>query len=869
MAVQDIKKYKASDLVLNVNKNFDPQKLNLRKWDYFLEVLCRDREYQKKAIQDAIIFLASGQYQSIKNLVEENYQRNSELQSKYASLPEYYSKLQLPEKLFANIDLATGTGKSYVIYGIAQIILGLGLVDMVLVLCPSRTIEAGLIEKFQQLSGNSEIKEALPDGIKHKNPRIVSSNVTIKDGDICIENIHAVYERTGSSIEDSLKNDGNRTLVLNDESHHIFNKMAGREKKNQSIKKWKEFLLSKEYGFQYMLGFTGTAYVDDEYFNDVIYRYSLREAIQERMVKNIEYVQKDDSLNQDEKFQKIHQNHTENKNKYSQIKPLSILITKDISNAKQLKEDLIDFLVKKEKTLREQLEEKILIVTSAGEHEANVLKLKDVDDQASPTEWIISVSMLTEGWDVKNVFQIVPWEDRAFNSKLLIAQVLGRGLRIPEVYSTPQPRVIVFNHDAWSKNIRSLVDEVLEIETRVVSEVLKIGQRSRYNFTVYNIKYDRKAKEEKNTSNEKSRDYSRIEREGIKLESQVEKIQKETTYESASTLEVRDITYDIKYGTYPVEDIIDHIYEEFRIRDWEGMVLKLGQEEYSKNKLPPRHKIEDIIRNSMQKVGIKGDGLVEKNKNNVLRAFATLLRKSSKYITYDLEIEKPFEISIRDINQETAGIANFKRDSSLFYTDKYKEEIADIDQQNIISSIIEDPNLPRKASSEQNSFLFKTPLNIVITNSDAEKSFVENLCKKDVSNKIDAWLKSRDRGFYSIEYTIHYGPQRSTGGKRSKVKTFNPDFVIKISQDQTEYIIIVEIKSNGDDSDENKTKYQYSLDHFEELNAKLSEQKINQKYIFHFLSPNSYDEFFTYLKDGRLLKEQFRSELENLLENGN
>ena len=44
------------------------------------------------------------------------------------------------------------------------------------------------------------------------------------------------------------------------------------------------------------------------------------------------------------------------------------------------------------------------------------------------------VSMLTEGWDVQNVFQIVPHEERAFNSKLLIAQVLGRGLRVPDAY---------------------------------------------------------------------------------------------------------------------------------------------------------------------------------------------------------------------------------------------------------------------------------------------------------------------------------------------------------------------------------------------------------------------------------------------------
>ncbi|HNG97353.1 MAG TPA: restriction endonuclease subunit R, partial [Candidatus Absconditabacterales bacterium] len=89
------------------------------------------------------------------------------------------------------------------------------------------------------------------------------------------------------------------------------------------------------------------------------------------------------------------------------------------------------------------IEEKVLIVTSHNDHKANIVKLKSIDAKDDSIEWIVSVSMLTEGWDVKNVFQIVPWEDRAFNSKLLIAQVLGRGLRVPKEYESPQPRVIV------------------------------------------------------------------------------------------------------------------------------------------------------------------------------------------------------------------------------------------------------------------------------------------------------------------------------------------------------------------------------------------------------------------------------------------
>ncbi len=97
-------------------------------------------------------------------------------------------------------------------------------------------------------------------------------------------------------------------------------------------------------------------------------------------------------------------------------------------------------------------------MTSAKEHETNIrLHLPTVDRKENSFEWIISVSILTEGWDVKNVCQIVPMEERAFNSKLLIAQVLGRGLRLPLQY--PNAQVTVFNHDSWSGRIKSLVDE--------------------------------------------------------------------------------------------------------------------------------------------------------------------------------------------------------------------------------------------------------------------------------------------------------------------------------------------------------------------------------------------------------------------------
>ena len=116
----------------------------------------------------------------------------------------------------------------------------------------------------------------------------------------------------------------------------------------------------------------------------------------------------------------------------------------------------------------------------------DVARLPYVDKPTSMVEWIVSVSMLNEGWDVKRVFQIVPHEERAFDSRLLIAQVLGRGLRIPNYWQGTQPEVIVFNHDAWASRIRHLVNEILEIEKRLTSHVL---DDSFYHFDLQNIDY--------------------------------------------------------------------------------------------------------------------------------------------------------------------------------------------------------------------------------------------------------------------------------------------------------------------------------------------------------------------------------------------
>lgn len=861
--------FNQEELVLRVNPNYDPEKLDFSSWMQFIDRLCGDREYQKIAIKQSIIFLASGRYCSIEELIKENYPKNNEMQKKYTSIEDYNEDLQMKGKLFATIDLATGTGKSYVIYAVAQIMLGIGLVDDVLVLCPSVTIEEELTKKFETLSSDVNLKNTIPDYATVKNPRIINANITIKKGDICIENIHAVYEKTGSSIEDSLKGNGERTLVLNDEAHHIFNKVDGKDTESKDIKKWKEFLVSDKYNFNYMLGFTGTAYIENRYFNDVIFRYSLREAIEDGVVKNIEYVQKDDSIDKEEKKQKIYSNHMYSKDKYPSIKPLTIIITKNIKSAKALRNEFIDFLCDKEKIIEKDAEKKVLVVTSDKEHKKNIPLLKLVDNKENPVEWIISVAMLTEGWDVKNVFQIVPWEDKAFNSKLLIAQVLGRGLRLPEEYKNPQPKVVVFNHDAWSRNIKELVKEILEVDIKITSRVMMRGNRSKYNFELYNFDYKREETEVYTEDSGEVFNFSRLEEVGIKLESQVLSQEKVSVFENFIYNTPREKNYIIEYKSRSIDEVVESLYREFEIRNWEGKVLKLTNADYTQDNLPPKATIKEIIVKSMEKVGIKGDRINEKNANRILNSFSTILRKTSKKVVQNVVFEKPYCVSTQNMSSYSYGISGFMHGNSLFYSSDWIDEVNNKEQEKIMKYLIEDDMLPKRATKEVNTYIFKTPLELVVTSQNPEMLFVEQLCKEKNAKLINSWIKSRDRGFYSIQYSLKYGGKDSKTRSYSH-KQFNPDFFVKVSKenDKLEYILVVETKTDGDVSDENIAKYKAGKRHFEELNLKLSKHGIKQKYIFHFLSPNGYAAFFEYLKNGKLLESQevFRCELEYSLE---
>jgi len=77
-----------------------------------------------------------------------------------------------------------------------------------------------------------------------------------------------------------------------------------------------------------------------------------------------------------------------------------------------------------------------------------------VEKWDEPTEIVIHVNMLKEGWDVTNLYTIVPL--RAANARILIEQSIGRGLRLPygkRTGDTPIDRLNIVAHDKFQEII--------------------------------------------------------------------------------------------------------------------------------------------------------------------------------------------------------------------------------------------------------------------------------------------------------------------------------------------------------------------------------------------------------------------------------
>lgn len=841
----DKRTFKNEDLILRVTEDIDPKKWDEGKYEAFLDELCGYRECQKEAIRTTLRYLLGGKYANLWALAKENFDDNTELQERYGSWAGMEKQLQFPEQLACSVDQATGTGKSYVLYGLALILLAEGAVDRVLVLCPSNTIEDGLLKKFKELAGNSDLRDALPEGAKFKTPKIINASESIVDGSICVENYHAILETTKSSIRESLKGKGARVAVLNDEAHHVANESG------TTSKRWKEFLEDSTYGFRLVVGVSGTCYVADEYFADVVHRYSLRQAIEQKFVKSVEYVDElpPSAEKPEERWQLIFNRHKDWKKKLKArgIRPLTIVVTQNIRGAEQVAEELVDFLKEWEGLKADQAAAKVLCVTSAAKHQPNVAKLRTVDSPTSKVEWIVSVSMLSEGWDVKNVFQIVPHEERAFDSKLLIAQVLGRGLRRPDGWKGEEPVVTVFNHDSWSGRIKHLVNEILEIERRLTSTV---DPASPHNFDLHNLDYTR---DEDVTTYTKKGEYKLFEDGYVDLPTQVEAEDVTVGFERAVSGDHVKFKTTIQHKTWTAEEVAEEMYRRLKSIDMESEDAKDPKDRTSYAKKFPLAKCEEIVEASLKRLKIRSGKVTDENRQRFLQALGTLRRKEAKRVIYKLSPKALSPVNTATRQVESCSAAELRRGSkTVFYAPGCESTL--VDEQKEFFHEVEDPDGDFRGGREEvgKAADFKTPVNLAIADAMPERKFIRLLVTRENAQKLDAWLKNTAVGFYWIEYAWKKGNTPKRG-------EFSPDFFIK----QGDQIFVVEVKGDeeiAEPSADNVKKHEYATDHFKRLNQWLEKAKIPTRYQFNMISPKSYNVFFQKLRDGDLVS--FRSDLD-------
>ena len=144
------------------------------------------------------------------------------------------------------------------------------------------------------------------------------------------------------------------------------------------------------------------------------------------------------------------------------VKPFLLVIARDTTHAGQLLQ-----LIRSDAFFEGRYKEKVIQVDSSrtgADEEEMIDRLLKVEHTEEPTEIVIHVNMLKEGWDVTNLYTIVPL--RAANARVLIEQSIGRGLRLPYGKRTGVSSVDRLNIVAHDK-FQEIIDEANKPESAI------------------------------------------------------------------------------------------------------------------------------------------------------------------------------------------------------------------------------------------------------------------------------------------------------------------------------------------------------------------------------------------------------------------
>ena len=342
-------------------------------------------------------------------------------------------------------------------------------------------------------------------------------NVTRKTGNIFLTNIHRVY--AGNDVEPSADDDNtmdyflgkhptgattdskvdlgdivrdiDELVVLNDEAHHIHDpKMAW----FKSIEDIHNRLKHKDKFLSLQVDMTATPkHNNGAIFVQTISDYPLVEAISQNVVKHpvlpdsasraklnerqsSKYTERyADYLNLGiEEWRKSYREHEKMKKK-----AILFVMTDDTRNC----DDVAEYL----ETTYPDLKDAVLVIhtknngeiseAASGKKKEDLEKLRKqsnkIDSWDSPFKAIVSVMMLNEGWEVKNVTTIVGLRPYSAQSNILPEQTLGRGLRKMYPGYDVEEYVSVVGTDAFIDFVESIQSEGVELERKAMGEGTK------------------------------------------------------------------------------------------------------------------------------------------------------------------------------------------------------------------------------------------------------------------------------------------------------------------------------------------------------------------------------------------------------------
>lgn len=327
-----------------------------------------------------------------------------------------------------------------------------------------------------------------------------------ESGNIFLTNIHRVFlnEEPEQSFEDTflgvkpkpdadtskgldlgkvLRSDKIKDLVvLNDEAHHIHDSSLAWFKSIEDISN--KLKLKNSNGLSLQADYSATPkHNNGAIFVQTICDYPLVEAIKQNVVKSPvlpdeasrQKIQEKDSSDFVERYRDyIHLGYLEWEQQYEELKsqktPILFIMTMSTKEADQAAAFLESTYPKMKNsvlTIHTNNSGEISETATSKKAKEELEKLRkaadDIDKDYSPYKAVVSVLMLREGWDVRNVSTVVGLRPFGADSKILPEQTIGRGLRKMFPLDTPENLVVV-GTPAFLEFVESLKTEGVEFQ---------------------------------------------------------------------------------------------------------------------------------------------------------------------------------------------------------------------------------------------------------------------------------------------------------------------------------------------------------------------------------------------------------------------